>query len=308
MMFESLPIAVFFLAPWTAVATLVGAASIPIIIHLLNRKRYRVVNWAAMRFLQSAQKRTTRKLRIEQWLLLAIRTLLIILLVLAMISVLPWIEPLWGRLFPSGVAGGPVRNGRTHRVIVIDGSYSMARRFPDGTSFERAVRLAKEIVQSGNPGDGFSLVLLSAPAQTIVPGPSDNFANFINELESLRLPHGNSDLAGGLTAVEKMVTEPLGKYHQREVYVLTDLQRTFFQAAGLKVLNARQDGTGAEGRTADEADPWQRIQSRASVVVIDVAREGTDNLAVTNIALGDPLALVNSLNSVTAILHNYGTA
>src|ERR1700730_18304754 len=99
---DSLPLAVFFLAPWTAVATLVGAASIPIIIHLLNRKRFRVVNWAAMRFLLAAQKRTTRKLRIEQWLLLAIRTLLIILLILAMVSVLKWMEPLWARVFPGG--------------------------------------------------------------------------------------------------------------------------------------------------------------------------------------------------------------
>jgi aerotolerance regulator-like protein/VWA domain-containing protein/von Willebrand factor type A domain-containing protein len=305
MAFASFPIAFLFLAPWTAVATLVGAASIPIIIHLLNRKRYRVVNWAAMRFLQMAQKKTTRKLRIEQWLLLAIRTLLIILLVLAMVSVLPWIEPLWGRVFPSGVAGGPVRSGRTHRIIVIDGSYSMARRHADGSSFERAVRLAKEIVQGGNPGDGFSLILLSAPAQSIVPGPSDNSSNFIRELESLRLPHGNSDLASGLTAVEKMVTEPLGKYHQREVYILTDLQRTFFQAAGVKVVNSRAD---SDSRTPDEADPWQRIQSRASVIVVDVAREGADNLAVANVSLGEPLALVNSLNSVTAVIRNFGTA
>jgi uncharacterized membrane protein len=308
MRFDSLPIAFFFLAPWTAVATLVGAASIPIVIHLLNRKRYRVVNWAAMRFLQLAQKRTTRKLRIEQWLLLVIRTLLIVLLILAMISVLQWMEPLWARLFPGGVASGPVRNGRTHRVIVVDGSYSMGRRFPDGTSFDRAVQLAKQIVQGGNPGDGFSLVLLSAPAQSIVPGPSDNAPNVIKELESLRLPHGNSDLAGGLAAVEKIVAEPLGKYHQREVYILTDLQRTMFQAAGINVLNSQTDGRSRGSGATDEADPWQRIQSRASVVVIDVARQGADNLAVTNVTLGEPLALVNALNAVTGIIHNYGAA
>src|SRR5437870_9512159 len=95
--------AFLFLSPLTALVTVVGAASIPVIIHLLNRKRFRVVPWAAMRFLLAAQKRTVRKLRVEQWLLLAIRTLLILLLILAMISVLPWTEPLWNRLFPGGV-------------------------------------------------------------------------------------------------------------------------------------------------------------------------------------------------------------
>ncbi len=301
--------AIFFLTPLTALATLVGAASIPIIIHLLNRKRYRIVNWAAMRFLLAAQKRTTRKLRIEQWILLAIRTLLIILLILAMVSALHWMEPVWARLFPSGVAGGPARVGRTHRIIVLDGSYSMARRHADGTSFDRATVLAKQIVQNGNPGDGFSLVLLSAPAKNIVPGPSDNTANVVREIDGLRLPHGNSDLAGGLAAVEKMIGQPLGRYQQREVYILTDLQRTFFQAAGLKVLNApRIESSSGESKHAAEADPWQHIQKRASVVVIDVAKEGADNLAVTSLNLAEPLVLANSANAATAIVHNYGAA
>jgi hypothetical protein len=299
-----MPLAVFFLSPLTAVATLAGVASIPIIIHLLNRKRFRVVPWAAMRFLLAAQKRTTRKLRIEQWLLLAIRTLMIVLLILAMVSVLHWMEPVWARLFPGGVAGNAARMGRTHRIIVVDGSYSMGRRHPDGTSFERAAQIAKQIVQSGNPGDGFSLVLLSAPAQTIVAGPSDNTGAVAREIDALRLPHGNSDLPGGLAAVEKMVSQPLGKYNQREVYILTDMQQTFFSGVGLKPHN--RPGASS-GERAGEVDPWQRVQQKASVVVVDVAREGADNLAVTNLYLGEPLALVGAMNSVTAVLHNYGT-
>src|SRR5258708_40014661 len=123
--------AFFFLTPWAAVATLVGAASIPVIIHLLNRRRFRVVHWAAMRFLLAAQKRTTRKLRIEQWLLLAIRTLMIILLILAMISVMSWLEPAWNRLFPSGVGPVTAKTGRTHPIIAIHPTFSIGRRFPD---------------------------------------------------------------------------------------------------------------------------------------------------------------------------------
>src|SRR5260370_34246587 len=114
--------AFLFLSPLAAVLTAVGAASIPIIIHLLNRKRFRVVPWAAMRFLLAAQKRTVRKLRVEQWLLLAVRTLLILLLIAAMASVLGWVEPLWNRLFPGGVAAVTPTTGRTHRITVIASS------------------------------------------------------------------------------------------------------------------------------------------------------------------------------------------
>src|SRR5713226_3715644 len=60
---------------------LIAAAlvSVPIIIHLLNRMRFKRIRWAAMEFLLKAQKRTRKRLIIEQLLLLALRCLLIFL-------------------------------------------------------------------------------------------------------------------------------------------------------------------------------------------------------------------------------------
>ena len=84
-----------FEAPLTAAAVAGGAVSIPIIIHLLNRKRFRVVTWAAMRFLLAAQRKNSRKMRLEQLILLGVRCLMVLLLVLAMASVTPWAEAVW---------------------------------------------------------------------------------------------------------------------------------------------------------------------------------------------------------------------
>src|SRR5690242_2810474 len=93
-----------FTAPFAAMlataGALAGAVSIPIIIHLLNRKRFRVVTWAAMRFLLAAQRKNARKLRLEQLILLALRVLLVTSLVLAMACVMPWVDQwVWPRLF-----------------------------------------------------------------------------------------------------------------------------------------------------------------------------------------------------------------
>src|SRR5947209_5678572 len=68
----------FFTNPLTMVA---GGAlvSAPIIIHLINRMRFRRIKWAAMEFLLKAQKRMRRKLIIEQLILLLLRCLLIFL-------------------------------------------------------------------------------------------------------------------------------------------------------------------------------------------------------------------------------------
>src|SRR3954451_13485966 len=93
-------IGVLFTTPLAAAAVAGGAVAVPVIIHLLNRKRYIVVNWAAMRFLLAAQKKNVRRLKLEQWLLLFTRMLLLFLLVLAMAAVMPWFEPLWQRVLP----------------------------------------------------------------------------------------------------------------------------------------------------------------------------------------------------------------
>jgi hypothetical protein len=292
---------VFFTTPIAALLTVIGAASIPIIIHLLNRKRFRVVPWAAMRFLLSAQKRTVKRLRIEQWVLLALRTLLILLLLAAMVSVLPWIEPVWAKLFPSGMTAAATRSSRTHRILVIDGSFSMGLRHDDGTSFDRAKSLAEQVITASSPGDGFSLLVLSAPTQTIVPGPSDDSSKVTREIRELRLPHGNSDLAGGIASLDKMLSQPLGKYHDREVIVLTDRQRAFFPLA-----KDRPDGKRDESAAGIES--WYRLQTRARVIVVDVGRDNVDNLAVTHLSLADPLALTRTPNAITAMVQNFGSA
>ena len=120
-----LPLAFFFEGPLTAAAVAGGAVSIPIIIHLLNRKRFRVVTWAAMRFLLAAQRKNSRRMRLEQIILLAVRCLAVLLLVLAMASVTSWAEAMWHWMRPEGgkstVSGGQ----RTHKIIVLDGSFSM---------------------------------------------------------------------------------------------------------------------------------------------------------------------------------------
>ena len=62
----------FFLNPWSMVA---GGAMIiaPILIHLINRMRFKRIRWAAMEFLLKSQKRNRRKLIVEQMILLLLQ-------------------------------------------------------------------------------------------------------------------------------------------------------------------------------------------------------------------------------------------
>ena len=68
----------FLMTPflWAGLACATG----PIIIHLLNRRRYRVVQWAAMDFLREALQRNRRILQVRDLLLLLLRTLAVLLI------------------------------------------------------------------------------------------------------------------------------------------------------------------------------------------------------------------------------------
>lgn len=295
---------VLFASPLAVAAIAGGAAAVPIIIHLLNRKRYVVINWAAMRFLLAAQKKNVRRLKLEQWLLLAIRTALVIVLVMAMAAVMPWIEPLWQRLFPGG-AMTTQNQGRTHRIIVIDASFTMAtRRSDDQTRFDAAKAQAKAILDRAAPGDGFSLILMGSPTQVIVPGPADDRDKVAREVDDLKLPHGSADVAGALHSAAELAgkSKALGKHTRREVYFISDLRRSAWPMPAAPSKSA--DTPPPPSSSATEA--WSRLIDASSVVAIDVAGREVDNVAVTSLTIGDPLPLVNTDLPVSATVHNHG--
>src|SRR4051812_4930918 len=87
-MLQILAIARISLLAWaiTPAFFYAGAAliGIPIIIHILNRRRFKVVTWAAMEYLLRAMRKNRRRIQFEQLLLLAVRCLLLALLGLAL--------------------------------------------------------------------------------------------------------------------------------------------------------------------------------------------------------------------------------
>src|SRR5437763_15197079 len=91
------------------------AVSIPIIIHLLNKRKFEKVVWAAMRFLKVSVEQNQRRIQIEDMLLLALRCLLLLLLGLALAR--PTIKSFGG--------GGWFGQQKVTAVVLLDNSYSM---------------------------------------------------------------------------------------------------------------------------------------------------------------------------------------
>jgi hypothetical protein len=258
---------VFFAFGFAQISMLGGlfAASIPIILHLLNRRRFREERWAAMRFLLAAIRKNQRRIRIEQWLLLAVRTLLIILLVAAMAK--PFLEN----------GGLPILAGqRTHRVIVLDGSLSMAYTPADSTRFDQAKELATRLVKSARKGDAISIVLMADPPKVLIKEPSANHAEVLKELADVTMPHGGTDLTATLAAVDRVLDS--SDISQKDVVFLSDLQKASWKPR-----------KGAEDALKRAVAKLEARKPRLGTAIIDLGADGGTNRAVVKLEVGAPI-------------------
>jgi hypothetical protein len=260
-----------------------AGASLPIIIHLLNRRKFREMQWAAMRFLLAAIRKNQRRVRIEQWLLLAVRTLVLVFLAMAMAK--PALES-FGAL--------DALSGRRHWVLALDGSLSMDYATGEATHFEQAREIARRLVRDARGGDVFSLVLLSDPPRTIIgaPGPSKSAA--LKAIDDLRLPHGNLDRAAGFRALDAVLEA--SDIPRKELVVLTDAQRASWA-----------------GRDAAADEPLRQALARLEAkrvrsLVIDLGTADAQNRAVVALDVQPGVVTAGAATAVRAKIQAFGAA
>ena len=242
--------------------------------------------WAAMAYLLAAVERRQRRLRVEQWLLVALRSALIVLVVLAAAG------PLLDRGGAAAQSGGP-----THHVLVIDGSYSMDYGASDKSPFARAKELAARIVSESPRGDAFSLVLMASPPRVVVGPPAFEAGVVRRELDNLAWTQAGADLPATVAAVSRLLEKAGGegaRLPRREVCFFSDLQRNTW---------APERDAAAMRKFRGES---QAIAQAASLVVIDLGQANAENAAVVDVRAADPIAVAGQPLRIEATLRNFG--
>ena len=181
--------------------------ALPIIIHLINQRRFQTVQWGAMQFLLAANRMSRGYARIRQWLILAARTLALAALVFAI-----------SRPLSSGwlaVAGG----GQVDTTIVlIDRSPSMTQLGPGGVS-KLDAGLAKLVDSLETLGESRYLLLDSVNLEPVeFEKPSD-----LLQMPEVMPVSSSSDLPALLEATDRYIKE--NKPSRAEVWMLSDVRR-----------------------------------------------------------------------------------
>lgn len=196
-----------------------AAAAIPVLIHLLNLRKLRTVEFSSLQFLKELQRSSIRRLKIRQILLLLFRTALIAFLVLA------FSRPALRGSF-AGMVGG---EAGACIVLVLDDSPSMAARNDRGALFAQAQSAANEILDLAGPNDELHVMLLSAASVQGIsraPSPIDAARSVVRSAEvspvSVTLDTAIARTIGILASTPEA---------NRELFVITDGQATQFPVA-----------------------------------------------------------------------------
>ena len=201
-----------------------GAALVasPIIIHLINRMRYRRVRFAAMEFLLQSQRRNRRRILIEQLLLLLLR-ILIVLGIVALIARLV-LDPSELSLF-QGV--------QSHHVVVLDDSGSMRDQLGDATAWDESLEIVRKLVAEGSRRPGtqkFTLLTLSNPEQPLVTQREVDETFLVEldgKLQNQRCTHQTLDLLKGLEGARNVLLADQAAV--RHLHVISDYRERDWQ-------------------------------------------------------------------------------
>ena len=306
-----------------------AAAALPWLINLWSRRRHVEIPWAAVDLLLTAVQERSRRLRLRELLLLALRTAILVLVALAAA------RPLWRQSTAAGLVAA-----RTHHVIVLDQSFSMATRAQDSSRFERAKARARQIVEDAPAGDAFTVIAWSETADNTLGRPTFEPAAALAAIDSLEPLDTIANLPAAARAVDAAVTaakkEFPGLTRTRTVYI-SDLGLNTWSAELTKTAGAPTkipsgslplagragEGVGSgytlqsplpnpprqgEGTgRADENQSLPREDSRflANAIIESVDEGARSNFAITNITLDPPLPILDRPITINVQLKSF---
>ena len=284
----------------------------PILIHLLSRRRFRTVDWAAMEFLLDAERRNRRRIRLEHLLLLLMRCLIVLLIALLVARVF---------LEPSGLAARVTEGGRVEHLVLLDDSPSMEARAGAGTVFDAAKDgLAAFIRQTARrrPGDALTLLTTSRPERPVLAGhllADDTADAAVRTVQRLELSDQSAAYDTALLDVDVRLGASGGNLNRR-ILILTDFRRRDWQAPAQADAPADVSPTpaGADGGPAPDRRPGipgllARLADAADgLTIANVGGEQAPNLAVTDVAARDKTVVAGVPARFEVTVTNYGRA
>ncbi len=267
------------------------------------RQTHKTTPWAAVRFLKAALERQARRLQIQHWLLLAIRTAILLLIVMA--AAKPFLD--------QGLLSA--NDAPTHRILLFDTSLSMSYPNSKGVSrIEQAKQLAQELVERGSAADRYTLISVTS-ATPLSPGQvAFDRQAALAAIKRIEPSLGTADPIIGFAAVKRLLNQQTttdSVPDQSEVIFFSDLMSNSWESftnTSLEQISAEE--TGTKGLAAGAITLLDQLAEETTLTVVDMGSPGEPtpiaNLAVTSLKLNESLATSGRPLEVRAEVVQFG--
>lgn len=201
-----------FLNPFFLIA--LGAALVPVVLHLVRKVQAKKVQFPSLMFLQATPHERVRKRRLRDVLLMATRAFL--LLLLALVFARPFV--------PDEAV--PFLSGEENESVVLLVDRSMSMQYAD--RFGEARQAALDRLEGAARGDEFAVVAFADDVQQLT-ALGDDPAIHQQVLQNLEPSYRPTDFYNALRRAEEILAD--ARHERRTVVLVSDLQRNAWVGA-----------------------------------------------------------------------------
>ncbi len=276
-----------FETPLFLIAAAIGAL-IPLILHLMQKKKTTPVVFPTLRFLKLAQQASSRRIRIEHLLLWLLRTSIMALLGMAF-------------AMPILRTHGIDFLGRAPRdiAIVLDASYSMGYQAGRNTVWENAVEIAVNLIEELGENDRYSITIAKQEPHALIAEPISDKEEGVAQLTALQLGYDTSHLGTAINAAYETLRDAPGR-RLRELHVITDNQALPWESVMPRDEEADKEIGDKAGLAALQGD------DDTTVFVSLLGVRAPENVAPYSIELAPPVQYAGGRSRLTVELGHSG--
>jgi len=202
-----------FLNPIALIGLL--AAAIPIVLHFLNLRKLKIIEFSSLKFLKELQKTKIRRLKLKQIILLILRTLAIVFVILSLAR--PAIE---------GTLPGFGSYSKTSAVIIVDNSFSMDLSDDSGNRFTQARNAAMSILNELKEGDEATILEMADGEYNKMASLSRNFEVLKEHLSKMTIEYRTANAERALRNAVSVLKN--ASNINKEVFIISDAQNNIF--------------------------------------------------------------------------------
>jgi hypothetical protein len=270
-----------------------GGAVLPVVVHLLNRARYRTMDWGAMMFLPGAEGRQEQSNRIKQILLLILRMAIVATLAVALAR--PVVGAGW-----AAVGSDP----HCCAVILLDTSASMTYDDGGGPRIDAARRAALAVLSGLQRGDEVDLVTLGDDRDAGDTPPASDLQTAASRIADLHVSDGRADIAAGLNTAARIFQR--SSAGSRLLVLICDRQASSWKEVNEDFAKSWRESASQQSTAAGAAIGRASAGIAPKFVVISVGSEACENVAVDRVSPPAAPVVRDVPVPLDVTVHNYG--